>query len=86
MTEAKGTRFTRYFPLLLDALRSSAPNPMRPADAMAWIKRAVDVPEEDISRRIVGDSQTIRFITVDLSERPETIRSALRDVVLRARS
>jgi 5-methylcytosine-specific restriction protein B len=59
MTEDKGNRFTRYFPLLLDALRSSAPNPMRPADAMAWIRRAVDVPEEDISRRIVGGSQTI---------------------------
>ena len=59
MTEAKGTPFTRYFPVLLDALRSVAPNPMRPADAIAWVRRAVDVPAEDISRRIVGDSQTI---------------------------
>jgi 5-methylcytosine-specific restriction enzyme B len=59
MAEDKGSRFTRYFPLLLDALRSSAPNPMRPADAIAWIRRAVDVPEEDLSRRIVGGSQTI---------------------------
>lgn len=59
MTQAKGTQFTRYFALLLDALRSSAPNPMRPAEASAWIRNATDVPEEDISRRIVGDSQTI---------------------------
>jgi hypothetical protein len=59
MTEAKGTPFTRYFPVLLDALRSAAPRPMRPADAFAWIRRAVDVSEADISRRIVGDSQTI---------------------------
>lgn len=59
MAETKGNRFTRYFPLLLDALRSSAPNPMRPADAFAWIRRAVDVPNEDISRSIVGGSQTI---------------------------
>jgi 5-methylcytosine-specific restriction protein B len=59
MTEAKGNRFTRYFPLLLDALRSSDPDPMRPADAFNWIRRAVDVPDEDLSRSIVGGSQTI---------------------------
>jgi len=59
MTESKGTSFTKYFPLLLDALRSSAPNPMRPADAIAWVRSAVDVPSDDISRRIVGDSQSI---------------------------
>lgn len=59
MTESKGTRFTKYFPLLLDALRSSAPTPMRPADAFLWIRRTMAVPEEDISRRIVGDSQSI---------------------------
>jgi len=59
MTEAKGNRFTRYFPLLLDALRSSDPGPMRPADAFAWIRRAVDVADEDTSRSIVGGRQTI---------------------------
>jgi 5-methylcytosine-specific restriction protein B len=58
-TETKGNRFIRYFPVLLDALQSSAPAPMRPADAIAWIRGAVDVPEEDIARRIVGDSPTI---------------------------
>jgi len=59
MNESKGNRFVRYFPPLLDALRSAAPNPMRPTDAIVWVRGAVDVPEEDLSRRIVGGSQTI---------------------------
>lgn len=59
MTATKGSRFLRYFPLLLDALRSSAPHPMRPADAFAWIRGAADVPDEDLSRSIVSGGQTI---------------------------
>lgn len=59
MTQPKSNRFTKYFPLLLDALRSSDPAPMRPADAMAWVQNCIAVPDEDISRRIVGGSQTI---------------------------
>lgn len=59
MTDAKSNRFTKYFPLLLDALRSSDPVPMRPADARAWVRDHVDVPEEDISRTIVNGRQTI---------------------------
>lgn len=32
---------------------------MRPADAIAWIRRVVDVPGEDTSRRVVNGNQTI---------------------------
>ena len=59
MTDGQKKSFTRYLPPLLDALRSSEPNPMRPAAAMAWIRNAIEVPEEDVARRIVGGSQTI---------------------------
>ena len=59
MADPKSNRFLRYFPLLLDALRSSAPKPMRPAEASAWIRRVVDVPDEDHQRSIVGGTQTI---------------------------
>lgn len=59
MTEHKGPRFTRYFSLLLDALRSSDPEPMRPTDAIAWVRGRIEVPEEDLQREIVGGSQTI---------------------------
>ena len=59
MTDAKSNRFTRYFPLLLDALRSSAPAPMRPAEAVAWIRRATDVPDEDLSRSVTNGRQSI---------------------------
>ena len=52
MAEAKSTRFLKYLPLLLDALRSADPNPMRPAEAMAWIRAKVDVPAEDLTRFI----------------------------------
>ncbi len=59
MTETKGSRFLRYIPLLLDALRSSAPAPMRPAEAFKWIRNTTDVPEEDLNRTISGGGQTI---------------------------
>ena len=59
MAEAKSNRFTKYFPLLLDALRSTDPNPMRPAEAMAWIRSKVDVPAEDLTRFIQNGTQSI---------------------------
>jgi 5-methylcytosine-specific restriction protein B len=59
MTESKSNRLTKYFPLLLDALRSTDPVPMRPADARTWVRDHVDVPEEDMSRTIVNGRQTI---------------------------
>ena len=59
MAEQKGDRFTRYFPVLLDALRSSDPTPMRPADARAWIQSHTPVAEADLSRRIANGVQTI---------------------------
>lgn len=59
MTEPKANRTTKYFPLVLDALRSSDPMPMRPADAMAWVRDHADVTSDDMSRHIVGGGQTI---------------------------
>ena len=59
MAEGKGTRFTKYMPLLLDALRSADPNPMRPAEALAWIRAKEDVPAEDLTRFIKNGKQSI---------------------------
>lgn len=59
MAEAKGNRFTKYFALLLDALRSKDPAPMRPAEATAWIRSRIEVPSEDLTRLIVNGKQTI---------------------------
>jgi 5-methylcytosine-specific restriction enzyme B len=59
MGEAKSNRFTRYFSLLLDALRSTDPAAMRPAEAAAWVRARVDVPEDDLTRLIVGGGQSI---------------------------
>jgi hypothetical protein len=47
VAEAITNRFTKYFPLLLDALRSTDPTPMRPAEARAWIRLNSEVPAED---------------------------------------
>jgi 5-methylcytosine-specific restriction protein B len=59
MGEAKSNRFTRYFSLLLDALRSTDPAAMRPAEAAAWVRARVNVPEDDLTRLIVGGGQSI---------------------------
>jgi 5-methylcytosine-specific restriction protein B len=59
MAEAKSNRFTRYFSVLLDALRSTDPVAMRPAEAAAWVRARVDVPEDDLTRLIVGGGQSI---------------------------
>ena len=59
MAEAKSNRFTKYFPLLLDALRSVDPNPMRPAAAMAWIRAKEEVPAEDLTRFVKNGTQSI---------------------------
>ena len=59
MAEAKSNRFTKYFPLLLDALRSADPNPMRPAEAMAWIRSKIDVPAQDLTRFVQNGTQSI---------------------------
>lgn len=58
-TESKSNRFTKYFPLLLDALRSVDPNPMRPSEALAWIRAQGIVAEEDLVRHIQGGGQSI---------------------------
>ena len=59
MDEPKTNRLTKYFPLLLDALRSADPTPMRPAEACAWIRAEIDVAAEDLSRHIVNGRQSI---------------------------
>src|SRR5580693_5672724 len=59
MTDSKSNRFTKYFSLLLDALRSTHPRPMRPAEARAWIRAKVEVPAEDLTRLIENGKQSI---------------------------
>ena len=59
MTESKNNRFTKYFPLLLDALRSTHPTPMRPAEAQAWIRSKMEVPSDDLTRLIENGKQSI---------------------------
>ncbi|HEY1943735.1 MAG TPA: AAA family ATPase [Roseiarcus sp.] len=59
MAEEKSNRLTMYFPLLLDALRSTDPTPMRPAEAAAWIRARVEVPQDNLTRTVVNGTQTI---------------------------
>ena len=59
MAESKSNRFTKYFPLLLDALRSTNPKPMRPAEARAWIRSKIEVPADDLTRLIEHGKQSI---------------------------
>lgn len=61
MSEAGSNRFTRYFPVLLDALRSSDPTPMRPAAARAWIRSRIEVAPEDLTRLIKAKSKQTIF-------------------------
>ncbi len=61
MSELKSNRFTKYFPLLLDALRSTDPTPMRPAEARAWIRDRIDVAAEDLTRLIKAKSKQTIF-------------------------
>src|ERR1035438_6800335 len=59
MSESKSNRFIKYFPLLLDALRSTHPKPMRPAEARAWIRSKIEVPADDLTRLIENGKQSI---------------------------
>jgi hypothetical protein len=59
VTESKSNRFTKYFSLLLDALRSAHPTPMRPAEARAWIRSKIEVPADDLTRLIQNGKQSI---------------------------
>ena len=54
-----GSRFVRYFPLLIDALRAKHPDPMRPKEALAWIRSKITIPSEDLTRHIQNGQQTI---------------------------
>ena len=59
MTESTSNRFTKYFPLLLDALRSTHPAPMRPPEARAWIRSKIEVLADDLTRHIKHGKQSI---------------------------
>jgi 5-methylcytosine-specific restriction protein B len=59
MTDSKSNRFIKYFALLLDALRSTHPAPMRPAEARAWIRSKIEVPVDDLTRLIENGKQSI---------------------------
>jgi|ERR1019366_2056603 restriction endonuclease Mrr len=59
MDDSKGNRFTKYFALLLDALRFTDPTPMRPAEARAWIRAKMDVAPDDLTRLIANKKQSI---------------------------
>ena len=59
MSDLKSNRFTKYLPLLLEALKSTHPTPMRPAEARAWIRSKIEVPAEDLTRHIVNGKQSI---------------------------
>jgi restriction endonuclease Mrr len=59
MSEAKSARFMKYLPQLLDALRSSDPAPIRPAEAVAWIRARMDVAKEDLTRQVENGRQSI---------------------------
>jgi 5-methylcytosine-specific restriction enzyme B len=59
MAEVKTNRFTKYFPLVLDALRSTDPSPMRPAEAIAWIRANETVPADDLGRLVQNGTQSI---------------------------
>lgn len=59
MNTEKGSRFFRYLPLVLDALRSTHPEQMRPSQVRAWILAAAKVDPEDQARFIKNGQQTI---------------------------
>ena len=59
MIEVKSNRFTKYFSHILDALRTTDPTPIPPADVIAWVREHVDVPEEDTSRKVMNGRQSI---------------------------
>ena len=59
MAESKSNRLTKYFPLLLDALRSSDPTPMRPAEAVAWIRARIEVPRDELTGLVAQGKQSI---------------------------
>ena len=65
MSETKGNRFTKYFAPLLDALRATDPEPMRPAAARAWVRSNINVPEEDLTRFMTPDGRTARLTHED---------------------
>jgi 5-methylcytosine-specific restriction protein B len=59
MSEAKESRLTRYLPLLLDALRSTDPKPMKPAEAAAWIQANSTVQDDEMQRKTGNGKESI---------------------------
>ncbi|MBY6260839.1 AAA family ATPase [Azospirillum sp. 412522] len=52
-------RFLGYFRPLLNALRSADPRPMRPSEAVAWIRAHLPVSEDDLTRTVTNGRQSI---------------------------
>src|ERR1039457_5291607 len=59
MAEPKSNLFTKCFALLLDALRSTDPTPMRSAEAVAWIRARIEVPADNLTRLIENGKRSI---------------------------
>jgi 5-methylcytosine-specific restriction protein B len=59
MPETRSIRFIKYFPMLLEALRSVDPTPMRPVEAIAWIRGRMEVAEDDLTRQVESGNQSI---------------------------
>lgn len=55
---AINSRFLAYFRPLLDALRSTD-KPMRPMEVAAWVQANVDVPADDLTRKVSGGKKTV---------------------------
>jgi len=59
MAELRNNRFIKYFPMVLDALRSTDPAAMKPPEVVAWIRARTDVSAGDLTRVVENGRQTI---------------------------
>jgi hypothetical protein len=86
LSELKGNRFTRYFALLLDALRSADPKPSSVSPVLDAAARLFLHPAVagSIHEHVVIQNHPITFATIDLSGRAAGIRSELRGILLGA--
>ena len=86
MAELKGNRFTRYFALLLEALRSADPKPSSVSPVLDAAARLFLHPAVagSIHEHVVIQNHPITFATIDLSGPAAGIRSELRGILLGA--
>lgn len=83
MSELKGNRFTRYFALLLDALRSADPKPSSVSPVLDAAARLFLHPAVagSIHEHVVIQNHPITFATIDLSGSCATVRNELRQIL-----